>query len=63
MEFADILYNEESYKEAIQIYNAALRYRPADYDLYYNLGMTYTMLMIFKKQKRIMKRQLRLIVI
>ena len=52
MEFAEILYNEESYKEAIQIYNAALRYRPADYDLYYNLGMTYTMLNDFQKANK-----------
>lgn len=51
MEFADILYNEESYKEAIQIYNAALRYRPADYELYYDLGMAYTMLNDFQKAK------------
>ncbi len=29
----------------------ALKYRPADYELYYNLGMTYTLLNDFSKAK------------
>ena len=47
----EILFEEQEYKEAIQIYNLALRNEPANYDLYYNLGMTYTMLNDFKKAK------------
>ena len=49
--FADILNSKQEYKEAAQVYISALRYRPADYDLYYNLAMTYTMLNDFAKAK------------
>ncbi|MGN1269445.1 MAG: tetratricopeptide repeat protein [Clostridia bacterium] len=47
----DILFEEERYKEAISVYMTALRYHPASYDLYYNLGMTYTMINDFKRAK------------
>lgn len=47
----DILFEEERYKEAISIYMTALRYHPASYNLYYNLGMTYTMINDFKRAK------------
>ena len=48
---ADLLYNENEFKEATQIYLNALKYKPSDYDLYYNLGMTYTMLNDFQRAK------------
>ena len=51
MILADILNSKQEYKEAVQVYMAALKYRPADYDLYYNLGMTYTMINDFAKAK------------
>lgn len=48
---ADILYNEKEYKDAILIYTSALKYKPADYELFYYIGMTYTMLNDFQKAK------------
>lgn len=47
----DILFEEERYKEAISVYMTALRYHPASYDLYYSLGMAYTMINDFKRAK------------
>ena len=40
-----------SLKEAISVYMTALRYHPGNYDLYYNLGLTYTMINDFKMAK------------
>ena len=40
----DILIGQERYKEAISVYMSSLRYNPASYDIYYNLGIDYTML-------------------
>ena len=51
MILADILNNKKEYKEAAQIYINAIRYKPYDYELYYNLGMTFTMLNDFAKAK------------
>ena len=51
MILADILNSKKEFKEAVQVYTNALKYRPADYDLYYNLGMTYTLLNDFAKAK------------
>ena len=51
MILADILNSKKEFKEAVQVYMNALKYRPADYDLYYNLGMTYTLLNDFAKAK------------
>lgn len=51
MGLANILYNMNEFKYAIQIYNNILKYYPEDYDIYYSLGMTYTMLNDFKKAK------------
>ena len=48
---ADILNNKKEYKEAAQIYINAIRYKPYDYELYYNLGMTFTMLNDFAKNE------------
>lgn len=47
----DILYSQEMYKEAISVYMNSLRYNAGNYDLYYNLGMTYTMLNDFQRAK------------
>lgn len=51
MKLADVLYNMNEFKYAIQIYNTILKYYPNDYDIYYALGMTYTMLNDFQKAK------------
>ena len=45
----EILYSNERYKEAINVYMNALRYNPGNYDLYYNLGMVYTMVNDFQR--------------
>lgn len=47
----DILCEQERYKEAANIYNEALKYNPNNYELYYNMGMVYTMLNDFKNAK------------
>lgn len=47
----DILCEQEKYKEAVNIYNDALKYHPNDYDIYYNMGMVYTLLNDFKNAK------------
>lgn len=44
----ELLCEQERFKEAANVYNAALIYRPADFDLYYNLGIVYTRLSDFK---------------
>lgn len=57
----EILINSEMYKEAVNVYQEALRYNPISYDLNYNLGIAYTMLNDFKMLKYVMKKQLKLI--
>ena len=47
----DILCEQERYKEAVSVYSAALKYNPNDYDLYYSIGMAYTMLNDFQSAK------------
>lgn len=47
----DILCEQQKYKEAISVYSTALRYNPDNYDLYYNLGLVYTMLNDFQSAK------------
>ena len=49
--FGDILCSQEKYKEALNIYNAGLRHSPNNYDLYYNMGIVYTMLNDFENAK------------
>ncbi len=49
--FGDILCEQEKFKEAINVYTEALRYKPDDYDLYYNLGIAYTRLNDFQNAK------------
>lgn len=47
----DILCSQEMYKEALSVYTAGLRYSPNNYDLYYNMGIVYTMLNDFESSK------------
>lgn len=47
----DILIQKEMYKEAVNIYQEALRYNPLSYDIHYNLGIVYTMLNDFENAK------------
>lgn len=51
MLLGDILYDEKRFKEATIVYTEALKYNPANYDIYYNLGMVYTRLNDFQKAK------------
>ena len=47
----DILCEQEQYKEAILVYNDAMKYHPNDFEIYYNMGIVYTMLNDFKNAK------------
>ena len=47
----EILIEKERYKEAVNIYQDALRYNPVSYELNYNLGIAYTMLNDFQNAK------------
>lgn len=47
----NILIKKEMYKEAVNIYQDALKYNPTSYDFNYSLGMAYTMLNDFKNAK------------
>ena len=47
----EVLCANERYKEAINVYMNALRYNPGNYDLYYNLGMVFTMTNDFQRAK------------
>ena len=47
----DILISKEMYKEAVSIYQDALKYNPYSYDINYNLGIAYTMLNDFQNAK------------
>ena len=47
----EILIENEMYKEAVNVYQDALRYNQVNYDLYYNLGIAYTMLNDFQNAK------------
>ena len=47
----EIFFEEEMYKEAISVYMSALRYNPGSYDLYYSIGMAYTMINDFQRAK------------
>ena len=51
MLLGDILCEENRLKEALSIYNDALKYYKEDYEIYYNLGMVYTMLNDFSNAK------------
>ncbi|MDO5556724.1 MAG: tetratricopeptide repeat protein [Clostridia bacterium] len=47
----EMLYEDEKYKEAINIYMDALKYNPLEYELYYSLGMAYTKINDFQRAK------------
>lgn len=47
----EILIENEMYKEAVNVYQDALRFDLVNYDLYYNLGIAYTMLNDFQNVK------------
>ena len=47
----DILCEQEKYKEALSIYNSALRYSPNNFELYYSMGIAYTLLNDFANAK------------
>lgn len=51
MLLGDILSNQERYKEALNVYTNGLKYSPNNYDLYYNMGIVYTMLNDFPNAK------------
>ncbi len=48
---SDALCEQERYKEAISIMNESLRHHPNNFDIYYNMGMIYTMLNDFSSAK------------
>ena len=47
----DILISKEMYKEAVNVYQDALKYNPVSYEINYNLGIAYTMLNDFQNAK------------
>ena len=47
----DILIDKEMYKEAVNVYQDALKYHPTSYELNYDLGMAYTLLNDFQSAK------------
>ncbi len=47
----EILCEQQKYKEAASVYASAIRYNPNNYELYYNLGLVYTMLNDFQSAK------------
>ena len=52
----ELLYDENRFKEAIIVYNNAIKFKPSDYDLYYNMAMTYTRLNDFQNAKQYYKK-------
>lgn len=48
---SDALCEQERYKEAISVMNESLRHHPNNFDVYYNMGMIYTMLNDFSSAK------------
>lgn len=51
MLLGDILCVQERYKEALNVYTNGLKFSPNNYDLYYNMGIVYTMLNDFQNAK------------
>ena len=47
----ELLCEQERFKEAVSVYNDALKYKPADFELYYSLGIAYTRLNDFANAK------------
>ena len=52
----ELLCEQERFKEAERVYQDALKYRPTDFDLYYNLGIVYTMLSDFQMAKEMYEK-------
>ena len=52
MLLGEILIETENYKEAVNVYQEALKYNPGSFDINYNLGIAYTMLNDFQSAKR-----------
>ena len=48
---SDMLCMQERYKEAISVMNEVSKYHPNNYDVYYSMGMIYTMLNDFSTAK------------
>ena len=48
---SDMLCMNERYKEAISVMNEAVKYHPNNYDVYYSMGMIYTLLNDFSTAK------------
>jgi tetratricopeptide (TPR) repeat protein len=48
----DLLCEKQNYKEVLNIYMEALKYHPNKYEIYYNLGIVYTMLNDFNMAKQ-----------
>ena len=48
---SDALCEQERYKEALSVMNESLRHHPNNFDIYYNMGMIYTMLNDFSSAK------------
>lgn len=47
----EILISKEMYKDAVNVYQEALKYNPVSYEIHYNLGIVYTMLNDFQNAK------------
>lgn len=47
----DIYISKDMYKEAVNVYQDALKYNQTNYNLYYDLGIAYTMLNDFQNAK------------
>ena len=52
----EVLYDNEMFKEAVGIYQEAIKYHPGEYKLYYCMGMTYTRLNDFQNAKDYYKK-------
>lgn len=52
----DILLSKEMYKEAVNVYQDALKYNPLSFEINYNLGIVYTMLNDFQNAKMFYER-------
>ena len=52
----DVLCKQENFKEAINVYMDALKHNPESYDIYYGLGIAYTMLNDFQNAKECYER-------
>ncbi len=51
MLLGDILCTKEMYKEALNVYTNGLKHSPNNFELYYSMGITYTMLNDFENAK------------